>query len=156
MYNIDTDDDDAGGYQTPQSSVIGQDTPNISNNPLGIYPPPIDVTTLSLGISNAIRSANQASASNIRDQLSNLAPRLQNNIASFMPPSASSASAYFFPTLELPLQPPVPMEIDKPEQTRGRSRTTSRGGHNTPRAPPKDPDAPPLTAGGDFLSIKGF
>ena len=53
--------------------------------------------------------------------------------------SASSSSGYQLVERVLVPQEPQPMEVDKPEQTRGKSRARSRGGNRSSKTPPADP-----------------
>ena len=115
--NIGSDDGD--GYVTP-GSAIDQDIRDIRDM---VFPPPPDIDTVFQGITGAIQSANLARRNEIMNQFNNLAPQLQNNIASYMPQTygTSSSSGYQL------VQESQPMDV---EPTRGRSRTRSGGGES--------------------------
>ena len=99
-------------------SAVEQDTRGLRDM---IYPPAVDVSTLSQGIANAINSANQAQQQQAASLFNNVSDGLLNNIATFMPQnyggSSSSSGANTQPTI-----PSIPMDIDNLSDTRGRSR----------------------------------
>ena len=73
---MDTDDDNGASYMSVQS----QDTRGLRDL---IYPPAVDVSTLSQGIANAINSANQTQQQQAVQLFSNVSDGLLNNIAFF-------------------------------------------------------------------------